>query len=71
VRFRQIHLKNLFSYRDTRIDLEGAVPGRNIAQICGRNRYGNTSFLIKSKAPIYQRLVRTHAAGSAVQSHAS
>nr|WP_242482381.1 DNA sulfur modification protein DndD [Thiocystis violacea] len=45
VRFRRIHLKNLFSYRDTRIDLEGAVPGRNIALISGRNGYGKTSFI--------------------------
>nr|WP_242470697.1 AAA family ATPase [Thiocystis violacea] len=45
VRFRHIHLKNLFSYRDTRIDLEGAVPGRNIALISGRNGYGKTSFI--------------------------
>ncbi|WP_200331170.1 DNA sulfur modification protein DndD [Thiocystis violacea] len=45
MRFRRIHLKNLFSYRDTRIDLEGAVPGRNIALISGRNGYGKTSFI--------------------------
>ena len=45
MRFRHIHLKNLFSYRDTRIDLEGAVPGRNIVLISGRNGYGKTSFI--------------------------
>lgn len=45
MRFRHIHLKNLFSYRDTRIDLDGAVPGRNIALISGRNGYGKTSFI--------------------------
>ena len=45
MRFRHIHLKNLFSYRDTRINLDGAVPGRNIALISGRNGYGKTSFI--------------------------
>lgn len=45
MRFRRIHLKNLFSYRDTPIDLEGAIPGRNIVLISGRNGYGKTSFI--------------------------
>jgi len=43
--FRQIEIRNLFSYRHALFDLEGADPERNLVLISGRNGYGKTSFL--------------------------
>nr|VFJ61733.1 MAG: DNA sulfur modification protein DndD [Candidatus Kentron sp. DK] len=43
--FEEIHIRNLFSYREARFDLTGASSDRNIALISGRNGYGKTNFL--------------------------
>nr|VFJ88621.1 MAG: DNA sulfur modification protein DndD [Candidatus Kentron sp. LFY] len=43
--FEEIHIKNLFSYREAVFDLDGASSDRNIALISGRNGYGKTSLI--------------------------
>nr|VFJ96987.1 MAG: DNA sulfur modification protein DndD [Candidatus Kentron sp. LFY] len=43
--FEEIHIKNLFSYREAVFDLTGASSDRNIALISGRNGYGKTSLI--------------------------
>lgn len=45
MKFRYVYLRNIFSYRDTRVDLEGTILGRNVTLISGRNGYGKTSFI--------------------------